>query len=62
MSPAPPQGISVYVNAVKDRMKEFSSQVKGNGLELFTWGDANMDKQFLSFQRDLSIAGIIYDR
>ena len=56
------QGISVYVDALKHRIKEFANSVTENDLELFTWGDANMDKEFLSFQRDIGITGIIYDR
>jgi len=43
-------------------MKDFLNYVADNGLELFTWGDVNMDSAFLSFQRNIGISGIIYDR
>jgi len=55
-------GISVYADALQQRMKDFLNYVADNGLELFTWGDVNMDSAFLSFQRNIGISGIIYDR
>ena len=56
------QGISVYADPLKQRLKEFLDYVSGHGLKLFTWGDVNTEAAFHAFQQDIGISGIIYDR
>eukprot|EP00794_Sanderia_malayensis_P016097 gene16097-17718_t len=55
-------GISVMADPLVDKMSELLKKAKQCDIEVFTWGDANADPQFIKQQTELGIAGIIYDR
>ena len=56
------QGISVFSNPIEESIAEHLNDAGKEGLELFTWGGANTDKDFINKQRSIGITGIIYDR
>eukprot|EP00112_Aurelia_sp_Birch-Aquarium-sp1_P007703 Seg1841.4 transcript_id=Seg1841.4/GoldUCD/mRNA.D3Y31 product="Glycerophosphocholine phosphodiesterase GPCPD1" pseudo=true protein_id=Seg1841.4/GoldUCD/D3Y31 len=55
-------GISVFSNPLKESIVEQLADAKKEGIELFTWGGANTDKDFIKKQRNIEVTGIIYDR
>ncbi len=44
-----------------DTLADVHEEVHSNSLELFTWGNANVNVDFIDLQKRLGISGVIYD-